>query len=291
MKRFVRPIGAALGCIWFGLSACAMPGFTARAAAAEARAPLPSAVKVQVNDTPIDFPDMQPYLNEQGALIVPLLPAAEALGMSVEAEMASGSAYVAVRHGRGHRLDLFVGSPLSFADGLPDMLEQPVALQHGRVTVTLRAITRWSGLKLDWNGKQATAIVSTDGRKHKPAPQEAQKELILETADNYIGVPYVWGGTKPVGFDCSGFVQYVYRLHGVELPRTSREMYAIGDEVIELQPGDLVFFRTMGEATSHVGIYIGDNRFISATTSYGVHVARLNSTYWGPKYVGAKRVL
>ncbi|KIL42530.1 hypothetical protein SD70_00125 [Gordoniibacillus kamchatkensis] len=129
------------------------------------------------------------------------------------------------------------------------------------------------------------------GGTNVPEPPEAQTRLIVETAGDYVGAPYVWGGTKPGGFDCSGFVQYVYRRHGVELPRTSREMFAVGDDVRELQPGDLVFFRTEGRNASHVGIYMGDNRFISATTSYGVHVANLNSTYWGPKYVGAKRVL
>lgn len=127
-------------------------------------------------------------------------------------------------------------------------------------------------------------------------PVEAKTYRIVETADDYLGSPYAWGGTKPGGFDCSGFVQYVYRKHGVELPRTSKEMFAEAGDFVpkaELEPGDLVFFAGKGSygTTSHVGIYVGNNRFISATNSYGVKVSNLKSSYWGPQYIGAKRVL
>lgn len=116
---------------------------------------------------------------------------------------------------------------------------------------------------------------------------------IIATAKKYIGVPYVWGGSTPSGFDCSGFVQYVFKAHGISLPRTSKQQYTVGSWVSKsnLQPGDLVFFDTGGSGISHLGIYIGNNQFIHASTSKGVIITSLSNTYWAPRYYGARRIL
>ena len=116
---------------------------------------------------------------------------------------------------------------------------------------------------------------------------------VISESMQYLGVPYVFGGTTPNGFDCSGYVQYVFAHAGVYLPRTADVQYECGTPVSsgELMPGDLVFFTTYAPGASHVGIYLGDRQFINASSSRGVSVASLDSSYWGSCYIGARRVM
>jgi cell wall-associated NlpC family hydrolase len=122
----------------------------------------------------------------------------------------------------------------------------------------------------------------------------AKATAIIATAKKYIGVPYVWGGSTPSGFDCSGLVQYVFKQHGITLNRTTKTQYQHGTFVakINLQPGDLVFFQnTYTTGISHVGIYIGSGEFIHASSSQGVTISSLSNSYWSSHYYGARRVL
>lgn len=121
------------------------------------------------------------------------------------------------------------------------------------------------------------------------------KKRIVADSYRYQGIPYHWSGTSPsTGFDCSGFVYYMYETHGVTaVPRTSSaSLYHMGDWVgrSSLQPGDLMFFSVAENGSvSHVGIYVGGGKFISALSSSGITVQTLN-TYWSPRYLGAKRL-
>ena len=117
---------------------------------------------------------------------------------------------------------------------------------------------------------------------------------LVRTSLQYVGVPYRFGGTTPRGFDCSGFVRYVFSSMGIELPRAADSQYGVGRAVSaeHLQPGDLVFFETYESGPSHVGIYLGNSRFISSTSSRGVRVDDLyDPYYWGERYLGARRIL
>jgi cell wall-associated NlpC family hydrolase len=95
----------------------------------------------------------------------------------------------------------------------------------------------------------------------------------VSTGKHYLGVPYVWGGSTPDGFDCSGFVQYVYKKHGVPLPRTSRQMAHAGKRVTpsvgSLREGDLMLFRGKNGVISHVALYAGDHRILHSSSSRG----------------------
>ncbi len=115
---------------------------------------------------------------------------------------------------------------------------------------------------------------------------------LLNLAMRYGGVPYVWGGATPEGFDCSGFVQYVFAQIGVNLPRTADVQYEVGRKIMQsdLQQGDLVFFETYEPGASHDGIFVGDGQFIAANSGTGVAVASLSDPYWSGRYLGARRL-
>src|SRR6476661_3183917 len=117
------------------------------------------------------------------------------------------------------------------------------------------------------------------------------REVALH-ALSQIGTRYRYGGSTPdEGFDCSGLVQYVYSRAGIVMPRTTEALSALGMPVTsnELEPGDLVFFDTLRRPFSHVGIYIGDQRFIHAPTSGGVvQLVNMKDRYWQTRYDGAR---
>lgn len=118
------------------------------------------------------------------------------------------------------------------------------------------------------------------------------RQSIIATAETYLGVPYVWGGTSRSGFDCSGLVWRVFKQNGMEIPRTAGPQYREGEKLNrgDLLPGDLVFFSTYTSGPSHVGIYAGDGRFIQAESSdHGVRYSELDGAYWRDHIYGFTR--
>lgn len=118
---------------------------------------------------------------------------------------------------------------------------------------------------------------------------------ILMSALALSGTPYKFGGASPdTGFDCSGFVRYVFsQAANLTLPHGARAISQLGKSIPleQLQPGDLVFFNTLKQAFSHVGIYVGDGRFIHAPSSGGgVHIVDMNDAYWAKRFNGARRL-
>jgi len=115
---------------------------------------------------------------------------------------------------------------------------------------------------------------------------------VLNYAKTLIGVPYVAGGMSARGFDCSGYVKYVFGNFGINLSRTAGEQYNAGQKVssAEAKPGDFVAFSS-GSYISHIGIYLGNGKFISATSSRGVAVDSVRGPYWGSRFLGFSRVL
>ncbi|HHD79604.1 MAG TPA: NlpC/P60 family protein, partial [Epsilonproteobacteria bacterium] len=126
---------------------------------------------------------------------------------------------------------------------------------------------------------------------------QADKKQLLEDAKYFKGGKYVWGGTTPQGFDCSGYVQYLYKKHHVNLPRTAWAQSKKGLEVSknDLKKGDLLFFLTdksRGIPVTHVGIYIGNGKFIhAASKKKGIIISPINTGHYAQTFVKAKRIL
>jgi len=130
----------------------------------------------------------------------------------------------------------------------------------------------------------------------KDLGEDYLRREIVKAAQSFIGVPYLWGGTSAeTGFDCSGLTMTVYQLNGIDLPRTSGEQFGAGEEVDEdeLRRGDLVFFATgKGPKVSHVGVYIGDGRFIHAPgRGKKIRTDGLANAYYRKRYLGARDYL
>lgn len=140
----------------------------------------------------------------------------------------------------------------------------------------------------------------------KPVPVAKQREkleprrersdmgnIAARTAERFVGIPYRWGGDTVVdGMDCSGFARAVYNLCGVNIPRTSRDQYRVGDVVAkdELKDGDLVFFGGSAEEITHVGIFVGGGRFVHAPRrGDDIKVSTMDESYFQKRFVGAKR--
>ena len=144
-------------------------------------------------------------------------------------------------------------------------------------------------LPVDFRYKSAAPIPNEEYLAQNPIARE-----LLDTADDYLGVPYLWGGTTPAGFDCSGFVQYVCNAHGISIPRVAdAQLHGPGTYVTrtQLQPGDLVFFGS-GDYASHVGMYVGEGMMIHApSTGKVIQYTSIDSSYYSSRFLGGKRVI
>lgn len=144
-----------------------------------------------------------------------------------------------------------------------------------------------------------STIFAGPASAHSPGNYKNARDHIRARARSVTGTPYRYGGSSPRGFDCSGFTRWTFDGHGARLPRTSMEQFNLakrdGFKRVwkrgKLQVGDLVFHKTTSARVGHVGIFIGNGKFISSTSSGGVRVRSIwDPYYWGPRWVGGTRV-
>jgi cell wall-associated NlpC family hydrolase len=199
-----------------------------------------------------------------------------------------------------------IACALPLLAGAPSMMAAQVTvalprMQRPVVTATLGPVALVATL-----GRRGVSVRATQRITHPTAPSgtvtegHATAAGILATAKRYLGTHYRYGGESPVsGFDCSGFVQYVFGRHGVKLPRTSREQSSAGNpvplDVASLRPGDLLLFASTGTTVNHVAIYAGSNRILhSAAGAGGVVYDDLTSArgrWYLQRHVASRRVL
>ncbi len=142
-------------------------------------------------------------------------------------------------------------------------------------------------------------VVGPTANAHTQEKWWEEQHHLKERAKSQIGAPYRSGGESPRGFDCSGFTRWVFYDHGARLPHSSSDQFRLANERdgykriwkrSELKVGDLVFHKTTGARVGHAGMYIGNGKFISSTSSSGVQVESIyDDSYWGPRWVGATR--
>jgi len=143
----------------------------------------------------------------------------------------------------------------------------------------------------------ASPACSADtARDHASDSYLSRAREVTIQALSFLGVNYKWGSSNPErGFDCSGLVTHVFQqVAGMVLPRNSQSMSKVGEKIdkVDLQPGDLVFFNTRRQPNSHVGIYIGDERFVHAPSRGGeVEISDMQESYWKKRFNGARRLL
>ncbi|MCL1863571.1 MAG: C40 family peptidase [Defluviitaleaceae bacterium] len=168
-------------------------------------------------------------------------------------------------------------------------------LSEGDTVTVTSAYSRWYGMELNNSTvfvQQSNVSIPDFVQLPTARLGNTLGDLIVETAMNYLGTRYLWGGTTPNGFDCSGFMVYLFSPHGISLNRTSRDMARNGVEVSrsELEPGDLLFFG--GSRINHVGLYIGDGQFIhSSSDRWGVIISNLSAHYNERTFTTARRVV
>jgi cell wall-associated NlpC family hydrolase len=157
----------------------------------------------------------------------------------------------------------------------------------------VRSFQKKQKLKSDGivENKTYTILMGKNIKGNNENTQDKAKQ-ITDAAKSFIGVPYKFGGTTPKGFDCSGFVQYVFDKRKITLPRAADAQYKVGKVIMQkdLQQGDLVFFSTYEKGASHCGVYLEQGKFIHAS-SHGVMISRLDESYWKTRYLGARRVI
>lgn len=134
----------------------------------------------------------------------------------------------------------------------------------------------------------AKQVISPDLPATTSASEESRNATAARLATRYLGAPYVWAGSSPSGFDCSGLVMYAFGKVGVAIPHNAAQQFRLGTLVARdrLVPGDVVFFNQL----RHNGIYLGDGRFVHSTKPGGVKIARLDDDWFRTRWVGARRL-
>jgi len=217
--------------------------------------------------------------------------AVSAVSAVAPASAASAASAVAVSQAADPRYGKVTASSLNIRTGPGTGYDKAASLRAGKVVEIKGESNGW--YQIDSGYISAEYVVIVDAAE---AAQSGKGQEIADFAKSFVGSRYVYGGSSPKGFDCSGFTTYVYKHFGYSINRTASSQMDNGTAVSmsELQPGDLVFFKKSGSGSkraSHVGIYIGGNQFVHASTAkVGVIISNMSDAYYTSGFVGGRRM-
>jgi len=238
-------------------------------------------ISVKVDYSALTF-DQMPFI-QNGSTYIPLRGITEVTGGQVTWEDATQLITI-VKDGK--KIVFKLGDSIAYVNGVKKDI--PVSmLKNNRTMIPIRFVSENLGLNVQWNQDEYTVYVFTETM--------TQAQAIIQNAEKYIGIRYQYGGTYSTTktFDCSSFVQQVFKEKGVTLPRTTYDQVKVGKAVSysQLQKGDLVFFDIAGNGSiSHVAIYVDKNKLLQATSSKGVTYTDFGS-YWSSRVKEYRRVL
>lgn len=260
---------------------------------AVAHADTGSSVRIELNG------QMLPISGEivENRALVPVRGVLEALGAQVTWD---NNRRVVIATMGSATIELPVEASVARVNGRMVPLDVPARIENGSVYIPVRFMAENLGARVAYDmSKQLVQIdahgggtTSRGGIVRDTARLQAK---LVATASSLLGSRYVYGGTSPSGFDCSGFTSYLYGQIGISLPRTAAEQFHTGTavSVMNLQPGDLMFWDVDGDGVaSHTGVYVGNGEFIHAENAgTGVVTTSIWRAWWVPKYMGARRIL
>ena len=269
-----------------------------------------SDIGVYIDGVEVDFPDTKPYISNSRTL-VPVRFVAEQLGASIDWDNDTGTVSINKEEAS---ITLTIGSTEMVRNGVSSTMDVSPVITDSRTMIPLRFVSEQLGALVEWDIEKNSAILTTEKPELPIATPESPIETLAATrgegieislgcsademityAKEFLGVPYVYNGTTPDGFDCSGFTQYVVAHFGGILPHSSGDQYSYGTSVEreDLEPGDLVFFEASDNPLKigHVGIYIGNGEFIHAPQAgENVKITNLSNVYFAPRFYGAIRM-
>lgn len=219
-------------------------------------------------------------------------PAEAAPAEAAPAEAAAEETAAAPQAQEPFYVKVVAATGLNVRAGASTDTEKVGSLENGSVVKVLEVTNGWYHLE---NGYISSDYAARCDASEATAPSTANiGQQIADLAKTFVGYPYVYGGSSPRGFDCSGFTSYLYRQFGITINRTASAQMSNGRRVSrnELKPGDIIGFNTHGSGVSHVGLYIGNGQIVHASSpKSGVKINSIYSSYYATRFVAAVRIV
>lgn len=292
MKFAVRAAliaGAVFGCMLWADGGLGMNAYANASA---------KSVTMTVNQQQITFNSTLPILEGGSIMYVPIRPLAEQMGYSLSWSSLGNNRVEVTIADENTSITFRTGDKMAEVNGESVTMPDSPWSYNNTTYIPMRFLINNMGFEFHYDTNLTRILPSVNRYATASTSSTSSKTVlankIINTAKSYLGVPYVWGGTSPSGFDCSGYINYVFGKHGISLPRTAQQMYkSLGTLKGAASAGDIVFFSESGKGITHAGISIGNGKYIhsSSGNTRGVIISDFSSSWAKRTYVGAKSAL